>query len=370
MGFFNIIKKVFSGNGSQQSTKSYTEASSKISSKVSYSYVIEPILTKKFPNGLVPGEILLINWIAGKNKDAQFPRYFETTYGIDAQRSLYKLLKEGYVAEASAIESLSSLKLPELKEILKSKELKVSGNKADLISRIGDNFTNEEVDTFIDSPMLKVTEKGDKVLEEYYYIVPAHRNDSKDGVYNVATTIRHVNKLSYKPKNGDVSWALFQKAYMKHAEEFKYGLMRNDILNMARQLERERKYKDSLFHYLRVYIIDLSGLSNSSRLDHPKLMMYEVPSKHQIKKLIEILEYDESDIQDFFVDTWDKTSPGLKYHYLTSEECLRCLTYSLKDEDDNVEKALFNAYDRLNKTMNEEPFRNKYGLEFPIDYTG
>ena len=75
MGFFNIIKKVISGNGSQQSTKSYKEASSKISSKVSYSYEIDPILTKKFSNGLVPGEILLINWIAGKNKDAQFPRY-------------------------------------------------------------------------------------------------------------------------------------------------------------------------------------------------------------------------------------------------------------------------------------------------------
>ena len=41
---------------------------------------------------------------------------------------------------------------------------------------------NEEIESFIDSRMLEVTEKGDKVLEEYYYIVPAHRNDSKDGV--------------------------------------------------------------------------------------------------------------------------------------------------------------------------------------------
>lgn len=80
------------------------------------------------------------------------------------------------------------------------------------------------------------------------------------------------------------------------------------------------------------------------------------------------LEYNEADIHDFFLDTWDKTRPGLKYHYLTSEECFRCLTCSLKDEDEKVAKALFNAYDRLNKTMNEKSFRNKYELEFPIDY--
>ncbi|MGJ9383893.1 SAP domain-containing protein [Salipaludibacillus sp. CF4.18] len=367
MGFLNFIKRFISRNDSQQSKKSFKDASVKISSKVSYSYNIDPILTKKFPNGLLPGEVLLINWMTGKISNVQFPRYFETTYGINAQISLNKLLKEGYVVEASAIDSLSSLKLPELKEILKSKELKVSGKKADLISRIGENCTNEEVESFIDSRMLEVTNKGDKVLEEYYYIVPAHRNDSKDGVYNVASSIRHVNKFNYKPNNGDVSWALFQEAYMNHSEEFKYGLMCNDIRNMAAQLESERKYKDSLFHYLRVYIIDLSGLSNTPRLDHPKLMMYEVPSKHKIKKLLEVLEYDDADLQDFFVDTWDKTRPGLKYHYLTSEECFRCLTYSLKDEDDKVEKALFNAYDRLNKTMQENSFSNKYGLEFPSD---
>jgi hypothetical protein len=364
MTLLDFLKKVISGNDSKSDKGSYTEKSS----KVSYSYEVDPILTKKFPNGLLPGEILLIDWISGKNSDVQFPRYFETTYGIDAQRSLNKLLIEGYVEESSAVESLVSLKLPELKEILKSKGLKVSGKKANLITRIGENSTSDEIETFIECRMLQVTDKGGKVQEEYYYIVPAHRNDSKDGVYNVANAIRRVSELDYKPGNGDISWALFQTAYVEHAEKFQYGLMTNDIRNMAAQLEKERKYKDSLFHYLRVYIMDLSGLCNSPRLEHPKTMMYKVPSKHRIKKLVEVLEYDEPNLLDFFVYTWDKTLPGLKYHYLSLEECFYCLKNSLEGNDERVKETLFNALDRLNEKMDEKAFREKYGLEFPFDY--
>jgi hypothetical protein len=364
MGLFNFLKKVISGDNLQIDNESHT----KTPQKVSYNYDIDPILTKKFSNGLLPGEIMLIDWISGKNRRVQFPRYFETTYGLDAKRSLDKLIEVGYVKESSAIESLASLKLPELKEILKSKGLKVSGKKANLIARIGESSTEEEVETYIDSRMLEVTDKGNEVLAEYYYIVPAHRNDSKDGVYNVANAIRRVKELNYRPSNGDISFALFHKSYMEHAEKFQYGLMRNDIRHMAGQLEKERKYKDSLFHYLRVYIMDLSGLCNSPRLEHPKTMMYEVPAKRQIKRLVEVLEYGEPELFDFFVYTWDKTWPSILYHYLTMEECFFCLTNSLQDNDDRVKEILFDAYERLNKSFNEKTFREKYGLEFPVDY--
>jgi SAP domain len=362
MGLFDFLKKVVSGDSSQNKV-GYTIPKS----TDAYTYDIDPILTKKFSNGLLPGEIVLVDWVSGKNRNAQFPRYFETTYGLDAKRSLDKLIEEGYVKESSAIASLASLKLPELKEILKSKGLKVSGKKADLIERIGESSTEEEAEAYIDSRMLEATDKGNEVLAEYYYIVPAHRNDSKDGVYNVANAIRRVKELNYRPSNGDISFALFHKSYMEHAEKFQYGLMRNDIRHMAAQLEKEKKYQDSLFHYTRVYIMDLSGLCNSLRLEHPKTMMYDVPAKRQIKRLVEVLEYEEPELFDFFVLTWEKTVPGLKYHYLTFEECFHSLTCSLQDNDEQVKKWLFNGYNRLIKNTDEKSFLNEYGLFLPFD---
>lgn len=80
-------------------------------------------------------------------------------------------------------------------------------------------------------------------IQGKYCIVPAHRKDSKDGIHNVATAIRHVSKLNYKPNNGDISWSLFQKAYMEHAEEFKYGLRRVGIRHIVAKLEKEKKIR-------------------------------------------------------------------------------------------------------------------------------
>ncbi|MCY9453051.1 hypothetical protein, partial [Bacillus haynesii] len=98
----------------------------------------------------------------------------------------------------------------------------------------------------------------------------------------------------------------------------------------------------------------------------PNYMMYDIPSRHIIEQLIETLNLDESALKVEFINVWDKTE--LKYHYLTLDECFQCLLYSFDDNSDEVKEALFNAYNRLNKEMDEKSFWDKYGLEFPNDY--
>ncbi|SFK12475.1 SAP domain-containing protein [Halobacillus dabanensis] len=384
MGFFDSILKAFKEASKPKQTpkssvKKQSSSKPSIETKVevktrSYNdgqVNIDPILTKKLSNGLLPGEVLLIDWITGKKQNVRFPQYYERTYGIKPERSLKKLVKNGYISEATPVESLVSFKLPELKEALKSKQLKVSGKKADLISRISENFSDSEVMSLVgDSLTLKVTEKGEKTLEEYYYIVPAHRNDSKDGVYNVPNAIRHVKKLNYKPNNGDISWALFQQAYIDYAEKRDYGLMRNVILNKAMQLEREKKYESALFQYLRVFIFDTSGLQNGRHLEHPKYAMIPQPMGRFVKVLVKRLDIDETGLRDHFDKTWGKVRGELEFHYLTKDECFRCLLNSITEEEDGTEKVkeqLLKAYDRLTNEFNEKSLRKKYGLSLPID---
>ncbi|WP_062513889.1 SAP domain-containing protein [Halobacillus sp. KGW1] len=385
MGFFDSFLKAFkvankpkqserNRNSTRQTPKRPTKSSIKTSIEVTREsfndnhFEIDPILTKKLSNGVLPGEVLLINWISGKTENATFPRYYERTYGITPKKSLKKLIKDGYVSEASPVESLGSFKVPELKEVLKAKEVKVSGKKADLITRIAENFSDSEVKALVgDNLTLKITEKGRKTLEEYYYIVPAHRNDSKDGAYNVPNAIRHVNKLDYKPGNGDISWALFQQAYMDHAEKRDYGLMRNVILNKAIQLEREKKYETALFHYIRVFIFDTSGLQNSRYLENPKYTMIPQPMGRSVKGLTEKLEIDEVGLREHFDYTWSRVRRELEFHYLTEYECFRCLMLSMANDQEEIEDLLLNTYQRLTNELSEAEFRKKYGLSFPID---
>ena len=104
------------------------------------------LVKEKLSNGLYPGEVILIDWMSGKSKNTRFPKWFYETYDINAEESLNKLVKEGYLSEGTPFDSLASLKVSELKELLKTKQLKVSGKKAELISRIKENYTEEEVE--------------------------------------------------------------------------------------------------------------------------------------------------------------------------------------------------------------------------------
>ncbi|MBN9653872.1 SAP domain-containing protein [Halobacillus sp. GSS1] len=381
MGFFDSFIKVVKEASQpkldvkkQSSSKPPKKPSIKTSAEVTREifndkhFEIDPILMKKLSDGLLPGEVLLIDWISGKNENATFPGYYEGTYGINPKKSLKKLVKDGYLTEASPVESLGSLKVPELKEALKAKRLKVSGKKVDLIARIAENFSDSDIKSLVgDNLTMKITEKGRKTLEEYYYIVPAHHNDSKDGVYNVPNAIRHVKKLDYNPGNGDISWALFQQAYMDYAEKRKYGLMRNVILNKAMQLEREKKNETALFHYIRVFIFDTSGLQNSRYLEHPKYAMIPQPMGRFVKQLSEKLEMDESGLREHFDYTWSRVRQELEFHYLTEDECYSCLMLSIADDKEEVKDLLMSAYKRLTNDLSEAEFRNKYGLSFPID---
>ena len=250
---------------------------------------------KKLDNGLLPGEVILLDWIKGKTMDATFPGYFEYTYGIEAKRSALDLLENGYVEYSSPLESLPSLKVDKLKEILKTKSLKISGPKQELIVRIIDNFTSDEISHYINAASLKLTSKGEEVFKKYYYVVPAHKNDSKDGIYTVATAINHVKKLDYKPNNGEISWVLFQQSYSEYSQKFKYGLLNNVIRNMARQLEKEKRYNEALHHYLRVFILDLSGLNNGLYLSAPKhIFINNFTTSKKITSLLSLLNIDTS----------------------------------------------------------------------------
>jgi hypothetical protein len=368
MGFLDLLFGNKKKNEINKSVKKNTEIHNRITSSleiVDHSKPeIDPIYTKKLSNGMFPGEIVLLDWIEGKTVDANFPGYFEYNYGINAKNSAFKLVHEGYMKYATPIESLPSLKVTQLKEMLKTKKLKVSGNKKELVERIQENFSFEEVSNHIESALLKLTQKGEEVFKEFYYIVPAHKNDSKDGIYNVGSAIKHVKGLKYKPNNGDISWALFQKALLKYQDKFQHGLVRNVFTNMAFQLFKEKRYRDALENYFRVFIIDLSGLNNGLYLSHPKYILLAPGITTRITKTIEILELNEGELKAEFSIAWSRIRPSLLFHYLDENTCFQCLLASFNDQNEFIKEELKHAFDQLDKNT----FEKTYKISFPVYY--
>lgn len=169
VGIFDFLKKIFKTDATEKKKVQVNHEEVEQSEETSdfhKSFIadIHPVYKRKLPNGLLPGEIILLDWINGKKKTEAFPGYFDYQYGIDARASLKKLMEHGYLEYATPEDSLVSLKVPELKEILKTKDLKVSGKKAELIERIKEHFSPDEISEYVKQPTIKLTAKGNKSL--------------------------------------------------------------------------------------------------------------------------------------------------------------------------------------------------------------
>ena len=150
---------------------------------------IDKRLMNPLEEDLLPGEIILLEWSNHKSKHASIPAYFEYDYGLNAAIDRQKLIRLGYLTVASPSESLESLRVPELKDILRSNSQKLSGKKLELIQRITENIDENLYSSAIPIRCLVCTQDGDKLLKKYSHLVWAHKHNSKDGIINVANAL-------------------------------------------------------------------------------------------------------------------------------------------------------------------------------------
>lgn len=126
--------------------------------------------------GLLPGEIVLL-WRIGFNNysnQSHVVDYFEYRYGIDHKRSIAKLIDESYISVSSAMDTLDLISVSELKRILKTKKVPVSGKRLDIVSRVLENFSEEELANSYSLRKYILCDKGKKALAKHEDIIKKH----------------------------------------------------------------------------------------------------------------------------------------------------------------------------------------------------
>lgn len=126
--------------------------------------------------GLFPGDIVMLWRIHFNNFTNQsvIPEYFEYRYGIDSHASLDRLFDRNLIRQESLLASLDLSNVTILKRLLKFKNLPLSGKKNDVLQRVVDNFSEEELSEHLNQRRYAITQEGDKVLAKYDYIIKKH----------------------------------------------------------------------------------------------------------------------------------------------------------------------------------------------------
>jgi len=113
-----------------------------------------------------------------KPTDYKIPSYYaDSAFGRNVEPARKRLLDGKYLEISSVEKSIDLKKVPELKELLAARGLKVSGKKAELIQRLVDNVPRNELETMFPIRVYEITDTGKEALN-YYSIIFANEYHS------------------------------------------------------------------------------------------------------------------------------------------------------------------------------------------------
>lgn len=274
--------------------------------------------------------------------DEIFNNFYLTEYNVDVLASLNKMIEEQILIKNNSLEvTLNKLTKKELKEILKSGELIIGGNKKELINRILDNLDHIDTEYLVLSSVYTATEKGEKLLKESKYVVHFDR-----GYNNISLAQAHEIATNYI---GDTNED-------KVIEIYKFEINR---IYKSTPIDNQLK---SLYTYLADYFKRYKSDNDSAR------MYYNLAYYIQIKIVLEDMRRPVSLVYDaygkFSVDYFKRNLEPSHFRETVYEQLILIEGLSNKNIYELFIQDVSNYYDLFD--LDEEIF--KYVIDYLIVY--
>lgn len=202
-----------------------------------------------------------------------YAKYFLHECGIqDASEYHKNLISEGYFKETPIETKLLSLKVTDLKTLLKDVGESTTGKKAELVKNILQYVPLDVIEKACPEKMYELSDKGLDFLKVHHDYVLLHKYSRWDVNWQEYNK-KHQNGESFY----DTMWRIFNQRIMKDTHLFG----RTEYYNMYQLLAEEGKRKNALEMLLRVLYIDLSGVE---ALDNFRLYKQGYYTKQDLKE--------------------------------------------------------------------------------------
>lgn len=312
-------------------SKSYSEASYAV-----YGNEVDPIYSVPLGCGLLPGEVVLLDWLDGKVKGRDFPDYFALLYGLNPEKSADKLSSKGLIRHSTPSEGLRSLKVGELKSILSVYGLSKSGKKGELIERIADSVPEGDFSQYINNISYALTESGKRLLEEFYYIPYAHKNRAE--LNSVAEVLRYLENRAGNIAGVDLGTEILLKRMQEAISAKNYFLLRNCFLSMGKINNSYEDYKSAITAYLCMFICEVSGWGNNG--DYHENNIFNERSAIDASNSLKRSKIDMTRLRGEFDNAWASIESVFPKHYLGKEKTYECLIAGFNKDTKTIRRLL------------------------------
>lgn len=306
---------------------------------------MEGTYRKEILSHLVPKEeveninnALLVDFFKGRCESSDyFPQYFFDNFGTKWQERLLTVMNLGYLRKSTPYESLEFATLPVIKEILKSNNLKVSGKKSELISRIKENLSPSLFDNML-SAFYITTDIGNYLLGDYgiYILNKSMQNEFLVG--EIYQTIKFLKTTKKSPSTNEILYELLAQRTKKHILDKDWGSLCCNMYALAHFMEKLQLFKSSLSFLFARFYLELSGLDNGNyvsryqRLRIPPLLIKD------IERVIVSLNIDENEARSIFFSSADKADSFIPFSYFSKDVSFDIMVDILNGKDFNPDK--------------------------------
>lgn len=330
------------------STYDYIENNMNIDKVHVYSSDLDPVYKEKIDDKLLPGEIVLLEWIENKSISiAEFPQYFSYEYGIDPANSVRFLIDNNYIKTAGLYDSLMSFKVVELKDILKANSLAVSGKKNELINRIKFNISADILNEYVKDKFFAHTELGSSLIRKHTHLLFAHSNRT---MFSVGEVIRFMkeNDLFTTTVEQLSQLLIMQKIQNDFKPNRNYGLVRNGFLHLGQLNKKFENIDDSIVSFIAMFIFDVSGWRNGNYYHENNIYA----DSHKIARRLISERIDSVRLKGYFDRAWLMTESFFPKHYLGKEKTFECLVASFEEDEETI-RILLNLDNRKKRDYSE-----------------
>ncbi len=221
---------------------------------------------KKSREGIWYHEFKLIRYAPSYyvNAENHFQHYWLYEYCIhNVQEALDSLVKRGYIATENLESALSNNYLvSSIKPVLKAHNLKVGGKKAELIARLLENITRDELEETFPLRKYCITEKGRNATSEAAFVqFLLDNNCFVDEFAHKMKDTTNPNVLAYKKRLSSFYYDQYQLT-LKTGRWFRIKLACEELFEF---LFGEKRFEEAVLYFFLCIKIDFSWHATEKR---------------------------------------------------------------------------------------------------------
>ena len=298
---------------------------------------LEKLYSKKVSSKYSPkfkfAYVLYLNEIKKKpSKELPEDKYLQL-YDARVSKLKKQALEDNYIEYGNPLIAAESATVKEIKDVLKEHDLKVSGKKEDLIERLGQNLSEEDLRKAFPKKVLSISDKGNEFIEKNRYVF----------YYDKTTPLRtHMEVDEYGSifeDKDDLSdeniYSLLIDHLIKREDDFimnkKWSPYRYNFMILA------RVYKDSGDEYkvldcdFKLFIAGINNFSDYTNKSEPFNGYVGKTYSNELIDLMHSLSLTIDELKDRFGQSYDELRyPELK---ISKEESLLYLLKLFSGED-------------------------------------